>query len=112
MPVFAYSSLARGLLSGIVTKDSLKNREQLLDKVCNHAYCYENNFKRLERAEYLVKKKNIPIAQISLAYVINQPLNIFPIIGAANRDEIEADIGALDIELSQEEMAWLNLEDI
>ena len=50
------------------------------------------------------------IPQIALAYVLNQPLNIFPLVGARSGDEITANLQSLDTKLSQNEMAWLDLK--
>lgn len=46
MPVFAYSSLGRGLFSGRMTRD---NYRDVADDACQKAYCHEVNFRRLDR---------------------------------------------------------------
>ena len=37
-------------------------------------------------------------------------MNVFPIVGAANRTELEANLAAMQTTLTEEERAWLNLE--
>jgi aryl-alcohol dehydrogenase-like predicted oxidoreductase len=41
---------------------------------------------------------------------MQQPFPIFPIIGPRNLDELNSSLGAKDVELTEKEMQWLNLE--
>jgi len=107
MPVFAYSSLARGLLSGRITRENYK---ETADGACQTAYCHECNFQRLDRARELAAEKGVNVPQIAVAYVLNYPLNLFALVGAASRDEIRQLVEAAALKLTREEMAWLNLE--
>lgn len=110
MPVFSYSSLARGFFSGRISRSNFDEIKSKLDYACIHGYCHEQNFKRLDRVETLAKEKGMTVANIALAYLLNQKLNVFPIIGAANHDELLANLKVLDIKLTPNEVAWLNLE--
>ena len=96
------------MFSGRITRE---NCEEVADGACRKAYCHEVNFRRLDRATELAGKKGVSVAQIAMAYILSQPLNVFAIVGAANRDECEANAAALDIRLSEEELAWLDLRD-
>jgi aryl-alcohol dehydrogenase-like predicted oxidoreductase len=112
-PIFAYSSLARGLFSGRVTRASIPRLEEdeIVDQACRTAYCHEVNFRRLDRAYELAAEKGLTVAQIALAYVLNQPLNCFPLIGAASRVELTACLAACDVRLTADELAWLDLRE-
>ena len=44
-----------------------------------------------------------------MAFLMNQPLYVFPIVGAVNRREVEENIVAANTELTQEELDWLDL---
>lgn len=107
MPLFAYSSLARGLFSGRVTRE---NYREAADSACQRAYCHEVNFRRLDRVRELAERKGLTVPQVALAYVLSQPLNIFALTGAASVEEIQECTDAVDVKLSPEELAWLNLE--
>lgn len=107
MPIFAYSSLARGLFSGGMTRENYK---EVADSACLMAYCHECNFQRLDRAGELARERGVTVAQVALAYVLSYPLNVFALVGAQSVGEIRTCAEAADIELSPEEMAWLNLE--
>ncbi len=108
MPVFAYSSLARGLFSGRVTRE---NYTDVCDGAAQKAYCHEVNFRRLDRVRELADDKGFSIAQIALAFVLHSPLNVFPLVGAASPEEVQANKEALDIKLAQEELDYLDLKD-
>lgn len=110
MPVFAYSSLARGLFSGRVTRELFEKNPEEINNFCRTGYCYECNFVRLDRCAELAAEKNVTIPQIAMAFVIDSPLNVFPIIGAANRSEIESSLGALNVKLTPAEVAYLDLK--
>ena len=104
MPVMAYSSLGRGMLSGRVTRENYK---ELLDGAALKAYAHEINFARLDRARELAGKKGLSVPQIALAYILNQPMNVFPIVGAATKQELEEAAASVDIALTEQELAWL-----
>ena len=44
-----------------------------------------------------------------MAYVLDSPLNTFPVIGAANQAEMESSFGALDVKLTPQEVLYLEL---
>lgn len=111
MPIFAYSSLGRGFFSGRITRENfeeLKEKDEI-DGACLRAYCHEVNFKRLDRVQILAEEKGMTVPQIATAYIMNQPLNVFALVGAASRDEFKANAEACEIKLSPEETAWLDL---
>jgi aryl-alcohol dehydrogenase-like predicted oxidoreductase len=122
MPVFAWSSQARGFFSGRYTPAMaddfrakqphfaelpLPERDQLN---VFRTYFSDANWERYHRAEELAKKKGCTLQQITLAWVLHQPLNLYALIGPATVDELDNSIGALDVQLSNDELAWLNLQ--
>lgn len=110
MPAFAYSSLARGLFSGRITRQNFPETQGSLDQACRTAYCHEVNFARLDRAHELASDRGISVPQLVLAYLLSSPLQIYPIVGAANGDEIAQNVQAFNLVLSPDERAWLDLE--
>jgi len=109
-PLFTWSSLAGGFFTGRFDRDNLDSFESYGDKLCVECYCTEENFQRLDRAKELGAEKGLSIPQIATAYVMNYPLNIFALVGCAHPDEYKANMEAMTLKLSPEEMAWLNLE--
>lgn len=109
MPLFTWSSMAGGFFSGRFRRDNLETFSDYNDKVVVDAYCYETNFERLDRAEQLAAEKGVSIAQIAVAYIFNQPLNIFALIASRSGDELKQNIAALEMPLTQAEVDWLDL---
>ena len=77
---------------------------------CSAGYCYEENFVRLDRCQEIAQEKGCTIPQVAMAYVLDSPLNAFPVIGAANRAEMESSLGALDVKLTPQEVLYLELK--
>jgi aryl-alcohol dehydrogenase-like predicted oxidoreductase len=109
MALFTWSSLAGGFFSGRFTRDNLDSFTADLEVRCVSSYCYEENFRRLDRTLQLAGEKGLSVPQIALAYVMSQPLDIYALVGCANGDEFAANVAALAVQLTPEEMAWLDL---
>jgi len=109
MALFTWSSLAGGFFSGRFTRHNLDSFETYLDRLCVESYCYEENFRRLDRVRVLAEEAGVTVPQIAMAYVVSQPLNIFALVGCQNRDEFKANVEALKMRLTPEEIAWLEL---
>jgi aryl-alcohol dehydrogenase-like predicted oxidoreductase len=115
IPVVPYSSLGGGFFSGRITREHLApgGFEQVKDQLqswCVKGYCHEVNFRRLERAWILAEEKGVPLPQIALAFILQSPLNVFPLIGARTREEFAENVKALDVKLTEQERTWLDLE--
>ncbi|HLV35118.1 MAG TPA: aldo/keto reductase [Spirillospora sp.] len=109
MPLFTWSSMAGGFFSGRFRRDNLDTFTDYNDRVVVEAYCYEPNFQRLDRAEQLAAEKGVTVAQIAVAYIFNQPLNIYALIASRSAEELRQNITALDLKLTEAEMDWLDL---
>jgi len=109
VPVFAYSSLARGFFSGRIAPETWERDIEALDGAARQAYCHPINVKRLERAFQLAKKYGVGVPQIALAYILASPLEVYPLVGAANAEEYEQNLKAFDVPLSEQECDWLDL---
>lgn len=110
MPVLAYSSMARGLFSGRWNRRTWKDNPEAIDATCLKAYCGDENFTRLERCAEIAGQRGCEIPQVAIAFILDGSMNVFPIIGAANRSEIESSIGALNVKLTPAEVAYLDLK--
>ena len=110
MPVFAYSSLARGFFSGAFSSDDREGAKKFLDEAAMKGYYCDANFERLRRAEILAAEKTCSVAQIALAWLLNQPLNVFLMVSFSNLKHIQSNVDACEITLTPEQVAWLNLE--
>ena len=107
--LFTWSSLAGGFWSDRYSRDSIQGDPADSKDLALRCYGYEQNFQRLDRARALAKERGVSVPQIALAYVMNQPMNIFALVFCAGRAEYQANCDALEITLTPQEMAWLDL---
>ncbi len=108
--LFPWSSLAGGFFTGRITRDNKDEVEGYL-KLAVHCYGYEQNFKRLDRVRELAEEKGLTIPQVALGYVLHYPgLNVFALSGPRTREEFEDNLQALNVELTPDEIAWLELK--
>lgn len=109
MPVFAYSSIARGFFSGRVKSNDPEGAKQILDGAAQKGYAYPVNFQRLARAEELAAEKGVSVPQIAIAYILDSPLNVFPLVASYTEAEMVDNLKAFTVQLTPEESAWLDL---
>ncbi len=73
-------------------------------------YASEANFQRLDRANILAAEKGLTAAQVALAYIMNQPMNMFAVIGLHSAQKFKASSEASEFQLTPEELDWLDLK--
>ena len=101
MPNFAWSSQGRGFFTDQAGRDKTSDKELV------EAWYSDKNFGRRDRAIELGKKLGRSPIHIALAYVLAQPFPVVPLIGPRRLLELEDSLSALDIELSPEDVKWL-----
>jgi len=109
MPVLAWSTLGRGFFRGNLTKENFSEMRDDLEECCVRAFCTTENFLRLERVQALAQARNHSIAQVALAYLFHQPLDLFAMVGCTRPESFQECVGALEIKLSDSEIEWLDL---
>lgn len=105
LALLSWSSQARGFfLPGRAAPDKLEDKEL--------ARCWysPDNFQRLERAKELAAKKGVSPINIALAYVLAQPFPTFALIGPRTLEETRTSMPGLTVELTEQDVKWLNLE--
>jgi 1-deoxyxylulose-5-phosphate synthase len=108
-PVFAWSAQARGFFSGRYGPDLTEGATTDAQNVIR-TYYSDANWERFRRADELAELKGCTLRQIALAWVLHSPLEVYALIGPATVAELDDCLGALDVELTPDEVAWLNLE--
>jgi len=108
--LFAWSSLASGFFSERFQRDNAETfgKDDYWAQLVLRSYCREPNFQRLDRVRELAQKKSLATPQIALAYVLNQPMNVFALTMCANREQFVANIAALELKLTPLEIAYLD----
>ena len=109
MPVIAHSALGHGLFSGRLGSGDLETADRVLDVFGMKGLAYAENFERLRRCEVLAGEKQVTVAEIAMAWVFCSPMNVFPVVSTSSPERLEKNIGAMDLVLTKEECAWLNL---
>jgi aryl-alcohol dehydrogenase-like predicted oxidoreductase len=61
----------------------------------------------VERVIELAGQHGVPPARVALAWLLHQPAITAPIVGASKLAHLDDAVGALDIKLSAEEVAYL-----
>ncbi len=106
--VVPWSPLARGFLTGTRTRGgeqtTLRSKN---DGFADQMYFEEADFKVLDVVLELAAEKEVKAAEIAMAWLLSVPGVASPIIGATKVDYIDDAVGALDVELTDEEIARL-----
>ena len=111
MPLLVWSPLASGFFSGKFRRDNLSTfGEREWDEVVVRTYAKEANFQRLDRASMLAKEKGVTAAQVALAFVMNQTMNTFAVVGPHSKKKFDENIAAANIKLTPQEIDWLDLK--
>ena len=99
LPVLFWSSLAGGFFSGRFSRAAVAASEDYFDKLVVKCYCTDENFDRLEWAGRVADEMGLTIPQMALAWVLSQPMNVFPLVGCRTPAEFAANVQALDLKL-------------
>ncbi len=106
--VIPWSPLARGFLAGNRTRDKGgETTRSKSDRFAHSMYYQDNDFETLDRVTELAKGRGVSPAQIALAWMLHKPGITSPIIGASKMYQLEEAVAALDIQLSAEDMEYL-----
>ena len=70
----------------------------------------DENIERRKRCFELASKKSVDPIQMALAFVLHQEFPSFPLIGPRNFFETENSLQAVQIDLTEKEISWLNLK--
>ena len=70
-----------------------------------------DNMERRRRAFQLADEMGVSAIQIALAYVVNQPFPCCALVGPRNPMQLQDSLDGAQIELSPEQVAWLDLRD-
>jgi len=109
MGFMAYSPLGRGFLAGTlsdlgdVPADDRRRRHPRLQPGN-----YEHNHSLLARLERLAEEKEITLAQLALAWLLSRGPNVVPIPSNKTRQHLEENLKALDVVLTEEDLARID----
>jgi aryl-alcohol dehydrogenase (NADP+) len=106
--VVPWSPLARGFLSGNRTREKEGSTTRAKsDTLAQEYYFAPEDFDVLDRVIQVAEGHGVKPAQIALAWLLNKPGITGPIVGASKVYQLEEAVDAVEIDLSEGEMAYL-----
>jgi aryl-alcohol dehydrogenase-like predicted oxidoreductase len=101
----AYSPLGRGFLTGRFTKfEDLPEDDYRRQSPRFQGDNFQKNLDLVRRVEEIARQKKCKPSQLALAWVLEQGDDIVPIPGTKHRKYLEENVGALNIQLTPEDL--------
>jgi aryl-alcohol dehydrogenase-like predicted oxidoreductase len=105
----AYSPLGRGFLTGAIRRpEDLAEDDWRRNNPRFQGENFQRNLDVVDAINELAEAKGVTAAQLALAWVLAQGEDIVPIPGTTRPERVGENVGALDVELSKEELARLD----
>ncbi|AOK61782.1 aldo/keto reductase [Burkholderia ubonensis] len=104
--VLPWSPLARGRLTRDWDASSERLQSDVYGKTLYEAYA-DNDRAIVEAVATIARARNVPRAQVALAWLLQKSGVTAPIIGASKAQHLDDAVAALSLELSAEELAAL-----
>lgn len=104
--VTAYGVLSRGLLSGHWSRE----RSEAAQDFRGHLPRFsgenlERNLSLVDALRSIAQEQNVTVAQVAIAWVLSRGDDIIPLVGARRRDRLQEALGALEVHLTEDELA-------
>jgi aryl-alcohol dehydrogenase-like predicted oxidoreductase len=107
----AYSPLGRGFLSGrFSSPEELDPDDWRRTQPRFQGENGQRNAERAAKVRQLAEEKGVTPAQLALAWVLEQGDDVVPIPGTKRRAYLEQNVGALEVELSDDDLARIDAE--
>jgi aryl-alcohol dehydrogenase-like predicted oxidoreductase len=106
-----YSPLGRGFLSGRFTSPDELDEDDFRRR--GPRFTGENleaNLRIVAKVKEIAEEKGITPAQLAIAWVLAQGDDLVPIPGTKRRTYLEQNVGAVDVELTDDDLARINAE--
>ncbi|MGC2246709.1 MAG: aldo/keto reductase [Terriglobales bacterium] len=105
----AYSPLGRGFLTGqLKSFDDLAADDYRRNSPRFQGENFQLNLNLVKKVQQMAEERQCQSSQLALAWVMAQGGDIVPIPGTKRRKYLEENVGALDIELDQDELRLLS----
>jgi aryl-alcohol dehydrogenase-like predicted oxidoreductase len=104
-----YSPLGRGFLTGKIQKpEDLAGDDYRLTTPRFQGENFQRNLDLVKRVEEIAHEKRCTPAQLALAWVLAQGSGIVPIPGTKRRKYLQENIGALEVDLTNKDLARID----
>ncbi len=103
--ITAYGVLSRGLISGRYRADAEPRGGDVRGRMPRfQGENLRHNLALVEELREIADSKGATVVQIAFAWVLTRGEDIVPLVGARRRDQLEEALGALDVELTAEDL--------
>jgi aryl-alcohol dehydrogenase-like predicted oxidoreductase len=106
--LLVWSPLAGGLLSGKFSRENQKPKGSRRSEFDFPLVDRERTWKILDAMAPIAKAHNCSAARISLAWLLTKPVVTSVIIGAKRLDQLQDNLAAVDVKLTEDEMKRLD----
>jgi len=103
--VTAYGVLSRGLISGHWSKARKGEQDFRAISPRFQGENLDQNLRLVDRLREVAEGKGVTVAQIAIAWVLSRGEDIVPLVGARNRERLSESLGALQVQLTDEELS-------
>ena len=104
--VTAYGVLSRGLISGHWSRErGVEAGDFRAHSPRFQGENLEHNLGLVEELRAIAEERGVSVAQVAIAWVLSRGDDIVPLIGARTRERLDEALGALDVELTAEDLA-------
>lgn len=104
-----YSPLGRGFLTGAITSPAdFAEDDYRRSSPRFQGENFARNLRLVEQVKVLAEEKGVKPSQLALAWVLAQGDDVIPIPGTKRRQYLEENLGALDVELTADELARID----
>ncbi len=107
LAVIPYSPLAGGFLTGKYKRNRPLPPSPRAETI-KRRFFTEKNFTIIEELEKMAFKYAAKVSQIALAWLLSKSYITAPIIGASSVEQLMENLGALDVELEEEDLKKLD----
>jgi aryl-alcohol dehydrogenase-like predicted oxidoreductase len=106
--VIPWSPLARGVLAGNRTRDGQKRTTRSeTDGFADFLYTHPTDFDVVDRVAEIASEREVPMAQVALAWLLQRQGVTAPIVGATKQHHVEDALAAEGLELTGDEVTRL-----
>ncbi len=105
----AYGPLGRGFLTGQIKRyEDLPQDDYRRNSPRFQGENFEKNLELVHRVEEIAKEKKCKPSQLALAWVLAQGEDIVPIPGTKRRRYLEENVGAVNVQFTEEDLRRIN----
>jgi len=106
--VIPWSPLARGVLAGTRTREGARLTTRAgEDAFADYLYNQPTDFDVVERVAEVAAAREVPPAQVALAWLLHKPAVTAPIVGATKPNHLNDALAAEELSLSEQEISRL-----